>query len=79
MKVIKAETKSDNFHLSETLDLSKKKKIEAAIIAMYPVKNVNATGSSFGIVSISMDIPELLTPLFRRFDPLWITYAFQGC
>lgn len=43
MNVIKPETKMDVLHFFSTFDISKKKKTQAAIMAMVPTKNVNAT------------------------------------
>jgi hypothetical protein len=43
MKVIKPDTSTDVRHALSVLLNSKKKKTEAAIIAMVPMKNVKAT------------------------------------
>jgi hypothetical protein len=43
MKVIKPETRTEVLHFFEVLFNSKKKKTEAAIMAIVPIKNVNAT------------------------------------
>jgi hypothetical protein len=43
MNVIKPDTSTDVRHALSVLLNSKKKKTEAAIIAMVPMKNVNAT------------------------------------
>jgi hypothetical protein len=43
MKVINPDTKTEVLHLGEVLFNSKKKKTEAAIMAIVPMKNVNAT------------------------------------
>jgi hypothetical protein len=43
MKVIKPETRTEVLHLGEVLFNSKKKKTDAAIIAIVPMKNVKAT------------------------------------
>lgn len=43
MKVINPETKTDVRHFGEVLFSSKKKNTEAAIMAIVPMKNVNAT------------------------------------
>ena len=56
MPLLGADTSKDNFHLPCTESLSKKKNTEAAIIAIYPVKNVNAIGSSLGIAITSAKI-----------------------
>jgi hypothetical protein len=43
MNVIRPETRTDVRHFSEVLFTSKKKKIDAAIIAIVPMKKVKAT------------------------------------
>jgi hypothetical protein len=43
MKVIRPETNTEVLHLLEVLFSSKKKKTEAAIMAIVPMKNVKAT------------------------------------
>jgi len=43
MKVINPETRMDVLHWGEVLLNSKKKNTDAAIMAMVPMKNVNAT------------------------------------
>jgi hypothetical protein len=43
MKVINPDTKTDVLHFFEVLLNSKKKKTDAAIMAIVPMKNVNAT------------------------------------
>jgi hypothetical protein len=43
MKVIIPETNNDVLHFLEVLFNSKKKKTEAAIMAIVPIKNVKAT------------------------------------
>jgi hypothetical protein len=43
MKVISPETNTEVLHLAGVLFSSKKKKTDAAIMAMVPIKNVNAT------------------------------------
>ncbi len=45
MVVIRALISSESFHLSETVCRSKKKKTEAANMAMVPMKKVNPTRS----------------------------------
>jgi hypothetical protein len=40
---MRPETRTDVLHFGEVLFNSKKKKTEAAIIAIVPMKNVNAT------------------------------------
>jgi hypothetical protein len=43
MNVIKPDTRTDVLHSFSVLFNSKKKKTEAAIMAMVPIKNVKAT------------------------------------
>jgi hypothetical protein len=43
MKVINPDTKTDVLHFCEVLFNSKKKKTDAAIMAIVPMKNVKAT------------------------------------
>ena len=43
MKVIKPETRIEVRHFLSTLDISKKKKTDAACIAIHPTKKVKAT------------------------------------
>jgi hypothetical protein len=43
MKVIKPETRTEVLHFGDVLFNSKKKKTDAAIMAIVPMKNVNAT------------------------------------
>ena len=53
MPVIKPDTNNDSFHFPSTELRSKKKNTDAANMAIYPVKKVNAIGSSFGIAKTS--------------------------
>jgi hypothetical protein len=43
MKVMRPDTRTDVLHFGEVLFNSKKKKTEAAIMAIVPMKKVNAT------------------------------------
>ena len=43
MKVIRPETKTDVRHFFDVLETSKKKKTDAAIMAIQPTKKVKAT------------------------------------
>jgi hypothetical protein len=43
MKVIRPETSTDVLHFGDVLFSSKKKNTDAAIIAIVPIKKVNAT------------------------------------
>ena len=60
MKVIKPDTNIEVLQRSATLRISKKKKTEAAIIAIVPTKNVNAMYDSSEVPDSSSN--SLLDP-----------------
>ena len=65
MKVIKPDTNIEVLQRSATLRISKKKKTEAAIIAIVPTKNVNAMYDESEVPDSSSSSPPGTTVLSR--------------